>query len=89
MTIEEWERTVHAATAQWRLRASQKAARYIAIAKEKAQQKTDENNKLSKPETDLENTSPVKGKQKIDQDEDFLSHNSNQSNSNCDAVSQQ
>ena len=89
MTIEELERTVHAATAQWRLRASQKAARYIAIAKEKAQQKTDENNKLSKPETDLENTSPVKGKQKIDQDEDFLSHNSNQSNSNCDAVSQQ
>ena len=79
------ERNVNATTAQWRLRASQKAERYIALARKKAQQQQGENNdKLSKPEIDKRNKSPVKGKQK--EQESSLPNNSKQSDSYCDTV---
>ena len=89
LDLEELERTVNAATAQWKIRASQKAERYIALAKEKekSQQVKNDNKKLSEPEENMQNQSPVKGTQK---DTTVGIDNFNkQSNSSCDAASQE
>ena len=86
LTIDELEQRVKAATAQWKLRASQKAERYIALARQKVQQKQ-ANNKSNVPENNDQNESPVKGKQK-NSTNSSNSNLSQQSSSNCDAVKQ-